>query len=236
MDEIAKFGAKKKEVQILLSSDIDGAEQQASVACPSNGRGLIGASRYRDRNPQALVEGLRKLNGDVSTDGEGGESLYDKLMDLEMAQVEAYAETIAHFDSNYDHLSKQTQETSAAFFSKLRDMETAYHERVSAAASELLEKAAGSDGEGMADDVKMLLSDKETLSNALAGAHDHRVAQLDGKEDSLRVEEEKAANAILERVKDAEYVRNRSRVVEIWNLVHKIHKEELDRMAEAADV
>ena len=172
----------------------------------------------------------------MGTDGEGGESLYDTLMDLEMAQVEAYAETIAAFDSSYDHLSKATQETSQAFFSKLRDLETAYHDRVSAASMELLEKAAGTDGEGMAEEVKMLLSDKETLQNALNGAHDHRVAQLDGTEDALRVEEEKAANAILVRVKDAEYVRNRSRVVEIWNLVHKIHKEELDRMAEAADV
>ena len=109
-------------------------------------------------------------------------------------------------------------------------------------------------GEGLSEEAKMMLQDKETLQNALNAAHDARVALLDQKEDQIRSNEEKTNTAIVAEVREAEYHRNRNRVVEIWNLVrpapprrptpcclltsararqvHKIHKEELDRMAE----
>ena len=50
------------------------------------------------------------------------------------------------------------------------------------------------------------------------GAHDARVARLDAKEDELRTLEQGANQAAAKAAMDAEYVRNRTRVVEIWNL------------------
>ena len=174
---------------------------------------------------------LRKANGD-QRDPNSTDSLYDTLMDLEMAQVEAYQSTITAFEANYDGLTKKALETSNVFSNKLRDLENGYHERAGVAAAELTEKVAANEGEGLSEEAKMLLQDKETLQNALTGAHDARVAQLDKKEDEIRSNEEKSNTAIVKQVREDEYHRNRNRVVEIWNLVHKIHKEELDRMAD----
>jgi hypothetical protein len=47
------------------------------------------------------------------------------------------------------------------------------------------------------------------------------VARLDQKEDEIRSNEEKTNNAIVAEIREAEYHRNRNRVVEIWNLVRR---------------
>lgn len=208
MTEIAKFAALKKQIQLTLAAD--GANEGAS---------------------QQQVAVLRKANGDQRDPNSTG-SLYDTLMDLEMAQVEAYQTTISAFEANYDGLTKRAQETLAVFFGKLRDLEAAYHERQGVAAAELLERVTANEGEGLSEEAKMMLQDKETLQNALNAAHDARVSRLDQKEDEIRTKEEKLNVAVVQRVREDEYQRNRNRVVEIWNLVHKIHKDELDRMAE----
>ena len=75
-----------------------------------------------------------------------------------MAQVsssERYAESIAAFDSAYEERSKRTLEVLSNFFQKLRDCEPAYHERLVAAGSDLLEKVAAEQGvEWMAEEVR----------------------------------------------------------------------------------
>ena len=59
------------------------------------------------------------------------------------------------------------------------------------------------------------------------GAHDARVARLDAKEDELRQLEQGACNSTVKAAVDAEYKRNRTRVIEIWNLCHVVNKNEL---------
>ena len=51
-------------------------------------------------------------------------------MDLEMGAAERYTETISAFETAYDGLSKATLEQSTNFFQRLRDLESAYHERL----------------------------------------------------------------------------------------------------------
>lgn len=68
------------------------------------------------------------------------ENLYEKLMDLEVSASERYSECIFLFESQYEELTKGTLETMAAFFSKLRDMEAEYHDKLTNLASEALEK------------------------------------------------------------------------------------------------
>jgi len=45
----------------------------------------------------------------------------------------------------------------------------------------------------------------------------------------------KALNAVQSTARGEEYTRNRNRVVEIWNLVHVIHKNELEQSAAARE-
>ena len=85
-----------------------------------------------DAAPHAVPQTLHKAN----------EALYEKLMDLEISSSERYAESIKAFESNYDELTKRTLEQMAAFFGKLRDLESEYHEKIINLGTEALEKGA----------------------------------------------------------------------------------------------
>jgi len=172
--------------------------------------------------PQAVVQTLKDANA----------ALYEKLMDLEMGAAERYVETISAFETAYDGLSKHTLESSTNFFQRLRDLESAYHERLLAAGAEVLEKmsANGGEMEGLSEEGKMVAQDKDTLFGALNTAHDARITRLDAKEDEVRISEERLFGKIVLKALDEEYLRNRTRVTEIWNLVHVVHGEELGKL------
>jgi len=167
--------------------------------------------------PYAIIQQLHKAN----------EALYEKLMDNEVSASERYAESIATFDAAYDELIKRTLETTSAFFGRLRDMEAAYHERIVTACAELLEKVAADQGEYIPEDARGMLSDKDTAMGVINTAHDARVSRLDAKEDELRTLESKASAAVVKAAVDAEYNRNRTRVIEVWNLCHVVNRNEL---------
>ena len=158
--------------------------------------------------PPATLQMLYKAN----------DALFERLMDLEVSSSERYAEAISKFESSFDELSKRTQEELQVFTGKLRELEAAYHERVIAACTELLERVASDNASNLHDDARALLGDKEAPMAMVNGAHDARVARLDAKEDELRTLEQGANQAAAKAAMDAEYVRNRTRVVEIWNL------------------
>ena len=119
----------------------------------------------------------------------------------------------------------------------MRDLESAYHERLLAAGSEMLEKMAEANGEieGLSEEGKMLAHDKDTLFGALNTAHDARISRLDAKEDEVRISEERAFGKIVLHALDEEYLRNRTRVTEIWNLVHNVHGSELTALGATED-
>lgn len=159
-------------------------------------------------NPVAILQTLHKAN----------DALFERLMDLEVSQSERYAESISTFESSYDELTKRTFEVLQAYFGKLRDLETAYHERLIAAGSELLERVASDHADNIPEEARALLQDKDTVMGVINAAHDARVARLDAKEDELRTLEDASNKAIVKAAVDAEYLRNRTRVIEVWNL------------------
>uniref|UniRef100_A0A7S3F2K4 Uncharacterized protein n=1 Tax=Haptolina ericina TaxID=156174 RepID=A0A7S3F2K4_9EUKA len=149
-------------------------------------------------------------------------------MDLEMSQSERYAESISAFEGNFDELSKRTLEVSQTFFGKLRDYEGQYHEKLNNAGLEVLEKVAASDVESFPEEARTLLGDKDTLLSAISTAHDMRVAKLDAKEDQFRTDEQASLAAAVKQTVADEYMRNRTRILEVWKLVHEVHKKELE--------
>ena len=168
---------------------------------------------------------------------EANAALYEKLMDLEMGAAERYVETISAFETAYGELSKRTLETSTNYFQRLRDMEASYHEKLLGAGTELLEKFVAQAGEveGLSEEAKMLVHDKDTLFGQLNSAHDARISRLDAKEDEVRIAEERAFGKILLKITDEEYLRNRTRVTEIWNLVHDVNGNELNALGASRD-
>jgi len=168
-------------------------------------------------NPTQALQMLHKAN----------DALYEQLMDLEISESERYAESISTFESSSDELMKRTLESLQVYFGQLRELEAVYHERVVAAGSELLERVATDHADNIPEEARALLQDKDTVMGVINAAHDARVSRADAKEDELRQMEVGANARAVKAAVDAEYERNRTRVIEVWNLVHVVHKNEL---------
>ena len=89
--------------------------------------------------------------------------------------------------------------------------------------------------EGLSEEGKMVAQDKDTLFGALNTAHDARISRLDAKEDEVRIAEERAFGKIVLKALDEEYLRNRTRVTEIWNLVNVVNGNELNALGASRD-
>ena len=214
-----------KEAKDKEKDDFDTAIEYAKAEAAAESKAEIAA--YNALAKRSLVEGTGESYAVLQTLHKANDALYEKLMDLEISSSERYADSIHAFDSAYEELTKKTLEVISGFFAKLRDFEAAYHERLVAAGSELLEKVAADQAEYMAEEARTMLQDKDTLMGVINAAHDARVARLDAKEDELRTLEDGACKAIVKGAVDAEYNRNRTRVIEIWNICHVVNKNEL---------
>ena len=206
-------------------SEFQGALDYAKAEAAAESKSEI--AKYNALAKRSLTEATEQPYAVIQMLHKANEALYEKLMDLEVSSSERYAESISAFESSYDELTKKTLEQLVIFCQKLRDLEAAYHERLVSGGSELLEKVAADQAEFMAEEAKAMLQDKDTLMGVVNGAHDARVARLDAKEDELRQLEQGACNSTVKAAVDAEYKRNRTRVIEIWNLCHVVNKNEL---------
>jgi len=170
----------------------------------------------------------------IQTLHKSNDYLYERLMDIEVSSSERYSESISVFESSYDELTKRTLEVTQGFFGKLRDFEAAYHERLVSVCTDLLDKVAAEQADYMPVDTRAMLQDKDALLGVVNAAHDARVARLDAKEDELRTLEDQASKSVIKAAVDSEYTRNRTRVIEVWNLCHVVNKNELrpDRFAQ----
>jgi len=213
-------GLKKKERDEFQTA-LDHAKAEADAESKKE------IAEYNALAKSHLTGDVESANASLQTLHKENESLYEKLMDLEVSESERYAESISTFESSYDELTKRTFECLQVYFGKLRDLEAAYHEKVIAAGSELLERVATDHADYIPEEARTLLSDKDTCMGVINGAHDARVARLDAKEDELRTLEDTSNKGTVKKAVDAEYERNRTRVIEVWNLVHVVHKNEL---------
>ena len=74
--------------------------------------------------------------------------------------------------------------------------------------------------------VIQLLVDKDTLTNALASSHDTHLLRIDSREDEMRSRVRQWLTTVVDDVHEREELRrNRSRVVEINNLVDHLRDD-----------
>lgn len=230
VDEALEAHRVKRDEQGLFEQAL-GAQRSASAEASK-----AEVAHYADAVKKALLEcdGALPLV-ELQSLRQANLVLYEALMDLEVSGSERNAQSISLFEAAYDELSKRSLERIAAFFTRTRELEAQFAEQLHAAVAELLDDAARHPErvDDVAEELKLLLLDKEAVNNGLAAAHEARVSRVDALEDEMRSLEMSRAAALVSAAADAEHARNRMRVNEAWNLVHVIHKEELDASADA---
>lgn len=90
------------------------------------------------------------------------------------------------------------------------------------------------DGEQLSEDARSLVSDKDTLMNALQASHDSHTSKIDACEDRLINQEIKNTNIILGNNAIWERKRNRDRVAEIVHYIER-NMNDLDEVGAEED-
>ncbi|MEW5300612.1 MAG: hypothetical protein WDW36_003530 [Sanguina aurantia] len=159
-------------------------------------------------------------------------SLKDELLDIEMEAVEQLAALLQEFDRNYSEIADTNKGQYNAHFTQVRDLQNMFLNQVSTLAITLYEKynQENSDLDGLPEEARQLLQDKDGLLNALQTSHDAHMAKIDGLEDRLTSTELRRANELTSGNVVWAHKRNRDRITEIINYVER-NVVELDELA-----
>mmetsp|Transcript_16460 Transcript_16460/g.27686 ORF Transcript_16460/g.27686 Transcript_16460/m.27686 type:complete len:518 (+) Transcript_16460:341-1894(+) len=147
----------------------------------------------------------------------------DQLMELEMQSVEVIDKLIQEFERSFAELVDATKGVLNSYFGVIRDLENMYFENVGASATSLLDDYSQGkmDPDDLAEEARTLLSDKDTLMNAVQASHDAHTSKIDSLEDLLINNETNRFNGMLAQDKVWEHKRNRDRIDEIYNLIER---------------
>eukprot|EP00976_Prorocentrum_cordatum_P084741 1185782-Prorocentrum_minimum.AAC.2 len=160
-----------------------------------------------------------------------------KLMDLEMEMVEVIDKLIQEFERSYAELVDVGKGILNNYFVQIRDLEAVYFDAVTATAQALLDDYSQGkiEPEDTVEEARALLSDKDTLMNAVQASHDAHTTKIDGLEDILINTEVGRYNEMIAKDKEWEHKRNRDRIDEIYNLVDR-NRAEIDEMLNQEDL
>mmetsp|Transcript_23590 Transcript_23590/g.49132 ORF Transcript_23590/g.49132 Transcript_23590/m.49132 type:complete len:522 (+) Transcript_23590:162-1727(+) len=147
-------------------------------------------------------------------------NLYDELMDMEMQQVQQFQELLDQFENAYGYLKQQCAEQTTNYFKAIQEAEEKYHEDVTKLANELLTKnGEGELPEGLTEDAKNLLVDRDALLASISSSHDIHVSKAYSAESIMEEREKHNAEAIVKKYTDDAATRNRSRIMELYKFV-----------------
>eukprot|EP00958_Prasinococcus_capsulatus_P024454 scaffold3822_cov379-Prasinococcus_capsulatus_cf.AAC.8 len=215
----AEFG----EWQGAMASAAQMKEEQASIAI----------ARSTSRKKQRLHEA--PVKSPVAD-----EELHNTLMDLELQTVEALEYLTGEFEGHYGEIMEATSLLYSSYFSKIRELEITYQERLTKQATKLLERVATGttrDSNNIQEEAWALLHDKvaaeshrgechrrsiaasvDKLLGMIHSSHDAHIAKMDALEDELASEEKTRLEEMLGAHKTWATQRNRERVREILGL------------------
>ncbi|GMI09194.1 hypothetical protein TrVE_jg1212 [Triparma verrucosa] len=160
------------------------------------------------------------------------DALYDKLMDLEMQQVQQFEELQDQFYEVYGNLKAQCGDLTTAYFKNLQEAEENYYSNVTGLANELLEKAGKEDlPEGLPEEAKNLLVDRDALLASISASHDVHVTKGFNAESQMEEKEKNRFKEIIDNYTEDSSKRNRSRIMEMFQFV-KASKEEIENILE----
>jgi vacuolar-type H+-ATPase subunit I/STV1 len=217
VSEAMALHAQKKEEQSAFRSALDACKRK-------NDAGSVGLIQsFESHKKQAmrlytdsLAAGapepdiLRALRDDL-------DSLSDQLMDVEMRMTEQANQLVSEFEDRY----KAHADTAVALvqrsFRKLEDVANSYSEALHG----LVERLVVSFSKGELDlepEAAALVGDRDAVKNAVTTSHDNHASRIVARADQLHEKEDEEFAALMKRLTDEEYDRNRLRVSAIVDM------------------
>ncbi len=154
------------------------------------------------------------------------DDMYEKLMDLEMQQVQQFEELLGKFEDVYGEIKTQCGELTTNYFKSLQEAEENYFNGVTALANELLEKAGKEElPEGLTEEANNLLVDRDALMASISGSHDIHVTKAFNAETACEEREKTRFVKTINSYSEDAIKRNRSRVMELFKFVEDSKNE-----------
>ncbi|XP_055367005.1 dynein regulatory complex subunit 3 [Betta splendens] len=158
------------------------------------------------------------------------DQLSKSLMSLEFQLVSQVEDTIKMLDENLSNMVGNFTETVQGIFAQCRDLEDNYFQNVRRIATATLEKVARDKlEEDASGDVKMLFTDRDTVMDALATAHDNHLLKINDRETVLLTRLNAWKAALIKRIEDEELKKNRMRMSDIYRYVTHV-KDQLTEL------
>ncbi|XP_056641566.1 dynein regulatory complex subunit 3-like [Diorhabda sublineata] len=153
---------------------------------------------------------------------------WKNLMRLELQLYESLEEVNQNFEHNLTEMINNFVEESQAVFTNIRDKEVVFTENLTEAANQFFTSANVGDVE-VPEVLKVIMSDKENLVNALGATHDIHMQVIDDREDLLMNRSRTWLDNFIKQLYEDEIKRNRYKILEVTNFLD-IQREEFEDM------
>lgn len=153
--------------------------------------------------------------------------LWDDLMGYELQLVDQLEEAIKEFDRNLEELVGTFIENVQTLMSNCRELENNHNELMMETATVFLEKVMKNElEEEPPDELRDLFVEKDTVVAAVQTSHDLHLLKIDNKEDDIVKRIKDWKKDLMDTLNtEREIKRNRSRVLEINNLVDHLRED-----------
>ena len=227
----SKYHSKKREQQMCaqalsqIKSDSESASKIAvdkythlkKMAFIKFDQEKVNGTRNRHSNPK---DHLDSLSGPL-------QDLSDSLMELELQQSDS---TSRIFDDLYEALKSLQTDCLLNinnYTQRIFELEKVYYESTQKLSQFLQEKhAAGQlmptlDDSVHAAELKVLIEDKDLVSQCIQTSHEKHEEMINAVESAMGERERLSTDKYVQSVRDIEYLRNRQRISEIFNLIER---------------
>merc|ERR1711912_45084 len=97
----------------------------------------LNSPEFKQRAPERVTAEQKELLKELRS---RTDTLKEKLLELEMFQIEQYEDLIGQFEEKYGSIKSYTLDACRIFFERMREMQNEYFEKVKEKAKELLER------------------------------------------------------------------------------------------------
>eukprot|EP00727_Mastigamoeba_balamuthi_P009951 m51a1_g5579 hypothetical protein (547) ;mRNA; f:625331-627385 len=160
---------------------------------------------------QAAAAELNRLRTSCNT-------VFEALLENEVFMSEQIEVFTREFDKQMSDIDATIVAATQAFFSRIRDAESLFHDRVMQTALSEYEALRNNPGLEVSDAARAFLADRDTLLNHVNGSHDFQLTQIDALLDEMKKHELSTREKFVSDARSEEAQRNRDRCSEIWQL------------------
>ncbi|XP_063286733.1 dynein regulatory complex subunit 3 [Pelobates fuscus] len=230
---IFDYGIKHRGVRMAEEAIFNECLQEA--VCENQTMGVKKIKEFEENNSEVLNEltqitDQQKIDDTIFQYNKDISQLSESLLALELLLVKQIEDITKDYERNITDMTSTFLETIQGFMTQIRDMENEHHEKLQEIGINLLERVIkGEMDEDMADDLRALFADKDTIMNALSSSHEIHLLKIDNREDDIVTKINNWSTSLSTKVHKDELLRNRKRVAEINKFMDHLH-DELDNL------